>query len=244
MDIRKFENIIVTQHLTKSNCRGCKNCRCTVSQNLQSHLLCFQVGLIKTLEYIADLLKFHKIPFWILSGTLIGALRNGKIIPWDHDFDLGVWMHDVPKVLALKQEIRKAGFGFNSNRYEQGGYYRFAIHSSQDCSFHGDFFPFVVKNNIAYTPWDSNYFHYTKELENLTEIKFEGRLYPCAQNAVEPIKRAWPDWKVLKPYHQDDKGPDGIIFNSNQQIIQSKFCQCRSKYSCTNPPCRKKGYVK
>ena len=33
----------------------------------------------------------HNIEFWLECGALLGAVRNGKIIPRQDDIDLGAW---------------------------------------------------------------------------------------------------------------------------------------------------------
>lgn len=67
-------------------------------------------------EYIArTLLAFKKvmdeakIPYWLEFGTLLGAIREGKIISWDRDGDVGIWLEDVPKLKALQKEFEEAG---------------------------------------------------------------------------------------------------------------------------------------
>jgi hypothetical protein len=40
-------------------------------------------------------LETRGIPYWIDAGTLLGLVRDGRIIPWDHDFDFGVMMPEV-----------------------------------------------------------------------------------------------------------------------------------------------------
>ncbi|WP_026313273.1 LicD family protein [Actinobacillus capsulatus] len=43
---------------------------------------------------LADLKKVldqHKIPFFLISGTLLGCIREGKLLGHDKDIDVGVW---------------------------------------------------------------------------------------------------------------------------------------------------------
>lgn len=42
-----------------------------------------------------DILKALKINYWVNDGTLLGIVRENRILPWDSDVDLGVWKSDV-----------------------------------------------------------------------------------------------------------------------------------------------------
>lgn len=42
------------------------------------------------------------IAYWVDSGTLLGLVREGKIIDWDTDFDLSVWDHEVTESDVLE----------------------------------------------------------------------------------------------------------------------------------------------
>ncbi len=41
------------------------------------------------LKDVKSVLDEKSIPFWLEDGTLLGAVRDGRMIPWDHDMDLG-----------------------------------------------------------------------------------------------------------------------------------------------------------
>lgn len=50
--------------------------------------------------------KKHGIPYYMIGGTMLGAVRHGGFIPWDDDMDLGVPREYYEKLLSiLKKEL-------------------------------------------------------------------------------------------------------------------------------------------
>jgi hypothetical protein len=45
---------------------------------------------IQALEIALRQLDFLQIPHWVCNGTLLGIIRDGQLIPWDTDLDIGV----------------------------------------------------------------------------------------------------------------------------------------------------------
>ena len=58
----------------------------------------------KSLKKLDEICRKHKIPYWIMYGTLIGAVRNGGCIPWDDDIDVGMMWEDFKKLCELPAE--------------------------------------------------------------------------------------------------------------------------------------------
>lgn len=44
-----------------------------------------------------SILNKHNIKYWICQGTLLGIIRDKKLIPWDHDIDIAVWSGTISK---------------------------------------------------------------------------------------------------------------------------------------------------
>ena len=62
---------------------------------------------IELLGIMKKILDKHNITFWINAGTMLGAIRSGKFISFDHDIDLGIWVEDREK---LKEAIKETEF--------------------------------------------------------------------------------------------------------------------------------------
>lgn len=63
----------------------------------------------KNLITLINILKEHKINYWICHGTLLGIIRDKKLIPWDHDIDIGV-IENKTNRMTLPVMLKKKGF--------------------------------------------------------------------------------------------------------------------------------------
>lgn len=61
-------------------------------------------------KFTIDLLDKNHIPYYIEGGTLLGAIRNGGLIPNDDDIDIAVEEKFEKKILGLKDECAEGGF--------------------------------------------------------------------------------------------------------------------------------------
>ena len=71
---------------------------------------CCTEHLREVLCFTEDLLSRHGIQHWLEFGTLLGAVRDETFIPWDDDGDFGMLADDCDRILALKREIKAAGY--------------------------------------------------------------------------------------------------------------------------------------
>jgi hypothetical protein len=58
------------------------------------------------------LLERHGIWHCLTYGTLLGAVRDGDLIPWDYDLDLFIRPVDIPEVMALARRREADGLEF------------------------------------------------------------------------------------------------------------------------------------
>lgn len=72
---------------------------------------------------IRDICERHGIPYFLIGGTLLGAVRHGGFIPWDDDLDIGflrkdyehfikVCKDDLPDRLFLQTWDTDENYGF------------------------------------------------------------------------------------------------------------------------------------
>lgn len=55
------------------------------------------------------ILKENNIHFWLCHGTLLGAIRENRLLPWDHDIDIGIWsdQHSKNQILNIFKNEQK-----------------------------------------------------------------------------------------------------------------------------------------
>ena len=112
--------------------------------------------LLKPLENIDDvntlfidsirILRENNINYWVSHGTLLGIIRENRILPWDHDLDFSVWDHEVDQKTIV-------------DLFEASGYKQEVVYGEMDClHFVGgykkiDISFYKVYKNIASVKW-------------------------------------------------------------------------------------------
>ncbi|XP_043803797.1 fukutin-related protein isoform X2 [Apis laboriosa] len=88
---------------------------------------CCLSGLRKVAHHVFDKLEEVGIRFWLESGSLLGAMRNGDILPWDHEVQIGVNRDDLERSPWLIKAMNKPiidNHGFVWEKATEGEFFK------------------------------------------------------------------------------------------------------------------------
>ncbi len=71
-----------------------------------------QEKLVKMLAWFHDFCNKNNLRYYIIAGTMLGAVRHGGFIPWDDDIDVGMPRSDYEKLRELSKKINENGYIF------------------------------------------------------------------------------------------------------------------------------------
>ncbi|MDT8903879.1 LicD family protein [Anaeroselena agilis] len=63
-----------------------------------------QLVMLRMLRILDHICRKHGIPYWLESGTLLGAVRHGGFIPWDDDADIAMLRADFERFRKIAAE--------------------------------------------------------------------------------------------------------------------------------------------
>lgn len=177
--------------------------------------------LLELCKKITTVFDKHNITYFIHSGTLLGSVREGNIIPHDDDIDIAIFPHDIEYLLSeeFEQELNKYDLKFIPFKTNKG-----IIKLKDLNSKHGIFIDiFIFRKNghkveydseISRNIWKNGWFD-ENELFPLTLYRL-GDLNLFGPNDPYPylLRHFGKDWKIPKIRKRDH----------NKEINLDKSC--------------------
>ena len=163
-----------------------------------------------------DFLNKYNIPYFLEGGTLLGIVRDGDLLPWDHDVDISINYQDAEKFDKLRWKFYFKGYRVTRRRGIQSygpikpNDYRIFKMKPIGLSFFKLFFPvlaqkmvvldiFVKTNDDTHTYWQSmgkilrvNKSHY----QSSEVVELNGRKLSAPFNYKDYLTAKYGDWSI------------------------------------------------
>jgi hypothetical protein len=180
-------------------------------------------ALYDTVEVIDSLCRKHGIPYTVLSGSLLGSHRDGGLIRWDDDVDIGMLEDAYKKFLTLENELNEQGYEISPSIWDNVLWGHYIYPKNGVPAAHNKKYPAVdlmafkaVKNKFHYAvkearkTWRREYFT-RDEWSQITDVPF-GHLTLrglTGDAATSYCNRVYgPDWASVAIVwwdHKDDQ---------------------------------------
>lgn len=76
----------------------------TTAEYTPQDIIRVQNRLLEMAICVKDVLDWHKIPYFLAFGTLLGAVRHKGFVPWDDDFDLFLFDDSYDKAMEILEK--------------------------------------------------------------------------------------------------------------------------------------------
>jgi phosphorylcholine metabolism protein LicD len=175
----------------------------------------------KMLEDVTRILEKHNVRYWLDFGTLLGIVREGRILPWDDDMDISIFEEDRQKVHDIVMpEIKRLNYRTYSRMHEiddnilkNGDFRTFKVRNYRWRFFKGyvkiDIFVMYKKDDYIY--WREFNKRHRLPLSLVQEfdtIEFNGKEYTKPKKTDEYLTYHYGDWRV--PIAEYDSEVDGL----------------------------------
>src|SRR5690554_1639551 len=81
-----------------------------------------QLRLLDILIEVDKLCRRHKIKYWLIAGSLLGAVRHEGFIPWDDDIDISILQKDLKKLKRILKKELPSQFVVQDNKVDKNYY--------------------------------------------------------------------------------------------------------------------------
>ncbi len=99
-----------------------KNWNKSYNENDNSELRKLQLAELENMKIFSEICDKHGFRYFLIGGTMLGAIRHKGFIPWDDDIDVGMPRTDYEKLIKIVKKELPEGFDFLN--YKQNTEYK------------------------------------------------------------------------------------------------------------------------
>ncbi len=164
---------------------------------------------LRMLESVTETFDAHGLPYWLEGGTLLGVIREQRLLPWDTDIDLSIRAEDITLLTACLPALRRQGLRLRLKHVEQheppfppGAPRLLKIRSRRLYFFRGDA---LIDVFIKYRHGDD--YHWligtrthksapARFYDELGSVTFNGRRYSIPRDVEDYLAFRYGDWRT------------------------------------------------
>ncbi|HOD17125.1 MAG TPA: LicD family protein [Candidatus Cloacimonadota bacterium] len=168
---------------------------------------------LKMLADIISILEKENIPYLLEAGTLLGIIRENRLLPWDSDMDITVLQPYEKKLLSARKKMWLAGYRTRIHRYKKdtGPFKKGTVKILRIQTRKFLFFKGVSLMDIFLKTLIDDEYYWTVDdkhpvlkscprqyYEQLTQYEFMGKLYSVPADYKGYLTYHYGDWQVVK----------------------------------------------
>lgn len=167
--------------------------------------------LLNTLKVFHDFCEIHNLKYFLVGGTLLGAVRHKGFIPWDDDIDVSMPRDDYENLLRLKDEV-PSGFKLSAFEHDQEYIYPFAKFCNSNLIVEESFYkPFKTGVWVDVFPLDYTFEKIKLQKAHVFLMKILKKIFILRTYSFKIERRSFLSMKIA------------VLFAHLSQIIPLKF---------------------
>ena len=99
-----------------------KNWNLSYNAEDNSSLRKLQLIELENMRIFSEICEKHHLRYYLVGGTMLGAIRHQGFIPWDDDMDVGMPRPDYERFLEIVRSELPEGYSFLN--YKQDAEYK------------------------------------------------------------------------------------------------------------------------
>jgi len=167
----------------------------------------------ETARQVIDLLESNGFEPFLTAGTLLGAIRDGRILAHDDDVDIALRLEGASSWASLRSVLENAGYSIvrefsldgeiREQAYQADGFTFdiFGFHHPGNQSLLRAYY-FCKLDGVDYADEDDRSVKYIDlpDFEKLQTANLSGELLPVPDNATEVLQLLYgPNWRIPDP---------------------------------------------
>ncbi|MDB9746737.1 LicD family protein [Candidatus Pelagibacter sp.] len=158
------------------------------------------------------ILEKLKINYFLVSGILLGAVRDKKLISWDWDIELSLFSDVLEKKLSIiENELIKKKFTIikiNRKKNQLKIDYFGKLDQTVTC-YSIESWSYSKKRKVF---WRNSYQIPEKFLKKFSKVKLFGKYFNCPKNPEKFLEFLYGDWKKpLRTFNKNEYISKGFI---------------------------------